>query len=189
MVSAVAPAMATRLRRIKATRTNQELIEELASFVGETRTGGGSTRLPPRVSKQTYRLSEIRNWPWPRDTISDNTTRPGSFRGWRPQPVSGRMGADHLGSSLLTGPARGKNPTQMHSSSSTEELSSKRSDPVVDSKIQEMLTLRAIQVLDRKAEVFISRVFTVPKIERGKEYGRRFILNLKVSIRSFSAIL
>ena len=31
-------------------------------------------------------------------------------------------------------------------------------------------------------EVFLSRVFTVPKMERGKEYGRRFILNLKVSL-------
>ena len=68
---------------------------------------------------------------------------------------------------------------------STEELSSKMSDPVVDSTIQEMLTLKAIQVVDRKTEVFISRVFTVPKMERGKEYGRRFILNLKVSIRLF----
>ena len=28
---------------------------------------------------------------------------------------------------------------------------------------------------------FLSRIFTVPKMERGKEYGRRFILNLKVS--------
>ena len=29
--------------------------------------------------------------------------------------------------------------------------------------------------------MFISRVFTVPKLERGIEYGKRFILNLKVS--------
>ena len=59
------------------------------------------------------------------------------------------------------------------------------SDPVIDSTIQEMLTLNAIQVVDRKTQVFISRVFTVPKLERGKEYGRRFILNLKVSITIF----
>ena len=65
----------------------------------------------------------------------------------------------------------------------SEELFSRISDPVVDSTIQEMLALNAIQVVDRKTEVFISRVFTVPKLERGKEYGRRFILNLKVSIR------
>ena len=66
---------------------------------------------------------------------------------------------------------------------STEELSSRMSDPVVESAVQEMLTLNAIQVVDRKTKVFISRAFTVPKMERGKEYGRRFILNLKVSIR------
>ena len=59
------------------------------------------------------------------------------------------------------------------------------SDPVIDSTIQEMLTLSAIQMVDRKNQVFISRVFTVQKLERGKEYGRRFILNLKVSIRIF----
>ena len=31
-------------------------------------------------------------------------------------------------------------------------------------------------------KVFLSRVFTVPKTERGRDYGRRFILNLKVSL-------
>ena len=35
--------------------------------------------------------------------------------------------------------------------------------------------------MDEQEKVFISRVFTVPKLERGIEYGRRFILKLKVS--------
>ena len=60
-------------------------------------------------------------------------------------------------------------------------------DLVIDSTVKEMLNLNAIQVVHRETKVFISKVFTVPKLERGKEYGRRFILNLKVSIRSFSA--
>ena len=41
--------------------------------------------------------------------------------------------------------------------------------------------MRAVQEVHENDEVFLSRVFTVPKMERGKEYGRRFILNLKVS--------
>ena len=43
------------------------------------------------------------------------------------------------------------------------------------------MNLNAVRVVDVKEEVFLSRVFTVPKLERGIEYGRRFILNLKVS--------
>ena len=35
--------------------------------------------------------------------------------------------------------------------------------------------------MDEQESVFISNVFTVPKLERGIEYGGRFILNLKVS--------
>ena len=46
---------------------------------------------------------------------------------------------------------------------------------------KELLNLKAVQEVDVKEKVFLSRVFTVPKLERGKEYGRRFILNLKVS--------
>ena len=46
---------------------------------------------------------------------------------------------------------------------------------------QELLNLKAVQEMQENDEVFLSRVFTVPKMERGKEYGRRFILNLKVS--------
>ena len=34
--------------------------------------------------------------------------------------------------------------------------------------------------MDEQEKVFISHVFTVPKMERGIEYGKRFILNLKV---------
>ena len=43
------------------------------------------------------------------------------------------------------------------------------------------MNLNAVREVDVKEKVFLSRVFTVPKLERGKEYGRRFILNLKVS--------
>ena len=44
-----------------------------------------------------------------------------------------------------------------------------------------MLLLEAVSQVDEQEKVFISRVFTVPKLERGIEYGKRFILNLKVS--------
>ena len=44
-----------------------------------------------------------------------------------------------------------------------------------------MLHLNAVQEVNKKDEVFLSRIFTVPKMERGKEYGKHFILNLKVS--------
>ena len=62
-----------------------------------------------------------------------------------------------------------------------EELGRRETDPVIDEAIGELLKLGAIQTVSEDTEVFLSRVFTVPKTERGKEYGRRFILNLKVS--------
>ena len=78
------------------------------------------------------------------------------------------------------------------------ELDERRVDPVIDeavkvvstqavsvslsNSLQELLELKKVQEMPRNAEVFLSRVFTVPKTERGKEYGRRFILNLKVSL-------
>ena len=34
-------------------------------------------------------------------------------------------------------------------------------------------------MVPRDAKVFLSRVFTVPRTEHGKEYGRRFILKSK----------
>ena len=43
------------------------------------------------------------------------------------------------------------------------------------------MDLKAVRQVDVQEKVFLSRVFTVPKLERGIEYGRRFILNLKVS--------
>ena len=52
----------------------------------------------------------------------------------------------------------------------------------LNNSLQELLELKAVQEVPRNDEVFLSRVFTVPKTERGKEYGRRFILNLKVSL-------
>ena len=41
------------------------------------------------------------------------------------------------------------------------------------------MDLKAVSQVDVQEKVFLSPVFTVPKLERGKEYGRRFILNLK----------
>ena len=66
---------------------------------------------------------------------------------------------------------------------SRRELERRTVDPVVDQNISEMLDLGAIREVPRESEVFVSKVFTVPKVERGKEYGRRFILNLKVRIQ------
>ena len=44
-----------------------------------------------------------------------------------------------------------------------------------------MLKLGAVKEIPRDSKDSFSRVFTVPKVERGKEYGMRSILNLKVS--------
>ena len=62
-----------------------------------------------------------------------------------------------------------------------EELLSLDEDPVVDASIAELLALKAAAVVPTNTEGFYSRVFTVPKMERGVEYARRFIINLKVS--------
>ena len=63
---------------------------------------------------------------------------------------------------------------------SQAELSPSKPDPVIDAAIAEMLELGALKAIPTNSSVFCSRVFTVPKIERGVEYARRFILNLKV---------
>ena len=60
------------------------------------------------------------------------------------------------------------------------ELTSRDVDPVVDTAIKELLKLKAIQEVQRETPVFISKVFTVPKLERGKKYGKRFILLILV---------
>ena len=60
------------------------------------------------------------------------------------------------------------------------ELSSKDVDPVVDAAVAELLVLKAAVIVADNTEGFYSRVFTVPKVERGVEYARRFIINLKV---------
>ena len=48
-----------------------------------------------------------------------------------------------------------------------------------------MLKLGAIKEIPWDSKGFFSRVFTVSKVKRGKEYGRRFILNLKVSYQIY----
>ena len=91
-------------------------------------------------------------------------------------------------------PLTGKPPVRR---ASKAELDERRVDPVIDEAVkvvstqevlvslvnssQELFNLKAVQEIQEEDEVFLSRVFTVPKMERGKEYGRRFILNLKVS--------
>ena len=92
-------------------------------------------------------------------------------------------------------PLVGKPPVRR---ASKAELDERRVDPVIDeavkvvstqavlvsliNSLQELSKLKAVQERQEEDEVFLSRVFTVPKTERGKEYGRRFILNLKVSL-------
>ena len=44
-----------------------------------------------------------------------------------------------------------------------------------------MLKLVAVKEILRDSKGSFSRVFTAPKVERGKEYGMRSILNLKAS--------
>ena len=48
--------------------------------------------------------------------------------------------------------------------------------------LQELSKLKAVQEMQQEDKVFLSRVFTVPRTKRGKEYGRHFILKLKVSL-------
>ena len=62
-----------------------------------------------------------------------------------------------------------------------EELDYRTDDPVLEKAVTDLLALGAVSEVSVHSEAFISRVFTVPKKERGVEYGRRFILNLKVS--------
>ena len=71
----------------------------------------------------------------------------------------------------------------------TESELCRRDSDLVDSSVKELLQLGAIEEIPRGSSVFISKVFTVPKLERGKEYGRRFILNLKVSCNDLSSCL
>ena len=62
-----------------------------------------------------------------------------------------------------------------------EELTRKDEDTVVDASVAEILALGAAVIVPNTTAGFYSCVFTVPKMERGVEYGKRFIINLKVS--------
>ena len=66
-----------------------------------------------------------------------------------------------------------------------KDLNEIRTDPVIDESVKELLELGVIHEIPVTKEVFLSRVFTVPKVERGVEYARRFIINLKVSYLTF----
>ena len=59
-------------------------------------------------------------------------------------------------------------------------LAVRRKDPVIDETVKELLELKVLEEIPTDSKVFVSQVFTVPKLERGIEYARRFILNLKV---------
>ena len=63
-----------------------------------------------------------------------------------------------------------------------QELTRFDEDPVVDASVAEILALGAAIIVPNNSAGFYSRVFTVPKVERGVEYGKRFIINLKVSL-------
>ena len=108
------------------------------------------------------------------------------------------MTDDYISLQAIVGvkrPLLGKPPLRH---ASKVELDERRVDPVIDeavkvvstqavlvsliNSLQELLELKAVQEMQEDDKVFLSRVFTVPKTERGKEYGRRFILNLKVSL-------
>ena len=67
-------------------------------------------------------------------------------------------------------------------------LREERVDPVIDTTVQDLLQMGVIREIPAETKVYLSRVFTVPKKERGKEYGRRFIVNLKVSLTCFSIV-
>ena len=88
------------------------------------------------------------------------------------------MTKDHICLQAISGvkiPLKNAPPIRL---ATKEELDRRKTDPVVDEAIRELLELGAIQVVPRDSKVFLSKVFTVAKTERGKEYGRRFILNL-----------
>ena len=74
----------------------------------------------------------------------------------------------------LNGSRPKRSPTQ-------EELACRSKDPVVEKAISELLQQGAVVEVPANLDVFLSKVFTVPKMKRGQEYGRRFILSLKVS--------
>ena len=63
-----------------------------------------------------------------------------------------------------------------------EELARQSTDPIIDEAVAKLLNLGAVVEVPENSHAFFSRVFTVPKLERGKEYDRRFILNLKVRL-------
>ena len=48
--------------------------------------------------------------------------------------------------------------------------------------MSKLLSLGAVVEVPVNSQAFFSGVFTVPKLERGIEYDRRFILNLKVRL-------
>ena len=57
-------------------------------------------------------------------------------------------------------------------------------DPVIDQEVNKMLQIGAIREVEPSAG-FYSKIFAVPKVERGKIYGHRVVLNLKVSFEPF----
>ena len=131
--------------------------------------------------------------PWAMDTISDSSPA-GKVHSRRTDEALGRLASRDKRLHLSTSHRGGQDPR----CASKAELDERRVDPVIDEAVkvvstqavlvllniclQELLELKAVQEMQEDDKVFLSRVFTVPKTERGREYGRRFILNLKVSL-------
>ena len=89
-------------------------------------------------------------------------------------------------------PLLGKPPVRRASKAEVDE---RRMDPVIDeavkvvstqavlvsliNSLQELSKLKAVQEMQEEDEVFLSRVFTVPKTERGKGVWQTFHLKTK----------
>ena len=94
------------------------------------------------------------------------------------------MGEGDQGPYLPASHQRDQAPAEVYTSSPVRDSSQsgqKEGGPVLDKAFQDLLQLKAIQVVHKDTKVFLSSAFTVPKLERGREYGKRFILNLKVN--------
>ena len=62
---------------------------------------------------------------------------------------------------------------------SIQELSLLSSSAIIDEEVMKMLGIGAVEEVP-PSPGFYSKIFAVPKVERGQVYGQRVILNLKV---------
>ena len=71
---------------------------------------------------------------------------------------------------------------------SIKELSLLSSSAVIDEEVMKMLAIGAVEEVP-PSPGFYSKIFAVPKVERGQVYGQRVILNLKVTYLTFIIVL